>query len=152
MKKFLFIGIDFSKSKFDVTVLESIVQRGGVQACFANTETGYKAFLRWLAKQSEIKREDWRFCGEHTGLYSRRLSDFLARKGLFIWLENPLQIKTCSGIKRTKTDCFDLPMQGKSLRIADVRLSPTRLDAWIKVIISAIWLIKNSKFCFRYAP
>lgn len=107
MKKFLFIGIDFSKGKFDVSILESIVQRGCVQACFANTETGYRAFLRWVAKQSKIKREDWRFCGEHTGLYSRRLSDFLAKKGLFIWLENPLQIKACSGIKRAKTDCFD---------------------------------------------
>jgi transposase len=39
--------------------------------------------------------------------YSRGLADFLAKKQLFIWLENPLQIKRSSGIKRTKNDRFD---------------------------------------------
>jgi hypothetical protein len=47
------------------------------------------------------------FCGEHTRIYSRNLSHFLAKKGLFIWLENPLQIKRCSGFNRTKTDRYD---------------------------------------------
>jgi transposase len=107
MENFLFIGIDFSKSKFDVSILERIDQKGCAQASFENTETGFRECLHWTAGQSGIKRENWRFCGEHTGLYSRRLSDFLAKKGLFIWLENPLQIKACSGIKRAKTDCFD---------------------------------------------
>ena len=107
MKKFLFIGIDFSKSKFDVSVLESIDQKTFPQMMFENTEAGYKEFLYWLSKQSKIKREDWRFCGEHTGLYSRGLPNFLAKKGLFIWIENPLQIKQCSGIKRAKTDRLD---------------------------------------------
>ena len=107
MKKFLFIGIDFSKSKFDVSVLESIEAKTCPQSTFENSVTGYKAFVQWLCKQSKIKREDWLFCGEHTGLYSRGLSDYLAKKGLFIWLENPLQIKQCSGIKRAKTDRFD---------------------------------------------
>jgi transposase len=107
MQKKLFIGIDFSKSKFDVSVIEGIDQSDAAHASFENSETGYKAFLKWVAKESEIKRKDWRFCGEHTGLYSRGLADFLAGKQLFIWLENPLQIKQCSGIKRTKTDRFD---------------------------------------------
>ena len=107
MKKFLFIGIDFSKSKFDVSVLENIEQKSFSQETFDNSETGYKSFLKWVSKQSKIKREDWLFCGEHTGIYSRNLSNFLAQKGLFIWLENPLQIKRCSGVKRTKTDRYD---------------------------------------------
>jgi transposase len=107
MKKFLFIGIDFSKSKFDVSVLEEIEQKNVAQATFENSEAGYRDFLKWTSKQSKIKREDWRFCGEHTGLYSRGLSDYLAKKQLFIWLENPLQIKRSSGIKRAKNDPFD---------------------------------------------
>ena len=107
MKRFLFIGIDFSKSKFDVSLLERIDQKSCVQETFENTLTGYKSFLKWLPKQSNIKREEWLFCGEHTGLYSRGLSEFLAKKQLFVWLENPLQIKTCSGIKRAKDDRFD---------------------------------------------
>ena len=107
MKSFLFIGIDFSKSKFDVSVLENIGEKNVAQATFDNEAAGYNDFLKWVSKQSKIKREHWRFCGEHTGLYSRGLSDFLAKKGLFIWLENPLQIKQCSGIKRSKNDLFD---------------------------------------------
>ena len=107
MKRFLFIGIDFSKSKFDVSVIESADQKSYSQATFENEEKVYSEFVRWVGRQSKIKREDWRFCGEHTGLYSRGLSNFLAKKGLFIWLENPLQIKQCSGIKRTKNDLFD---------------------------------------------
>lgn len=107
MENFLFIGIDFSKSKFDVSILERIDRKSCAQASFENTEAGFGECLRWTARQSRIKRANWRFCGEHTGLYSRRLSDFLAKRGLFIWLENPLQIKACSGIKRAKTDCFD---------------------------------------------
>jgi hypothetical protein len=34
------------------------------------------------AKQSKVKRDDWLFCGEHTGVYSRGVSDFLAKKEL----------------------------------------------------------------------
>jgi len=107
MKKFLFIGIDFSKTKFDASVLWCIEQKSFSQETFENSEKGYKSFLSWVKKQSNIKREDWLFCGEHTGLYSRNLSDFLSKKGYFIWLENPLQIKRCSGVKRTKTDRYD---------------------------------------------
>jgi transposase len=110
MKKFLFTGIGFSKSKFDVSILEDIEQKNVVQATFDNSEAGYRDFLKWTAKQSKIKCEDWRFCGEHAGLYSRGLSDFLAGKQLFIRLENPLQIKRSSGIKRTKNDRFDSPV------------------------------------------
>jgi transposase len=32
------------------------------------------------------------------------MSEFLIKKGLFIWLENPLQIKLSTGIKRDKND------------------------------------------------
>ena len=97
----------FQKNKFDVTILESIKQKSFSQETFENEEKGYKIFLKWLSKQSKIKRDEWLFCGEHTGLYSRGLSNFLFKKNLNIWLENPLQIKCCSGIKRAKTDRID---------------------------------------------
>jgi hypothetical protein len=42
MKKFLFIGIDFSKSKFDVSVIEEIERKNVAQATFENSETGYR--------------------------------------------------------------------------------------------------------------
>jgi transposase len=106
-KKLLFIGIDFSKSKFDVSALESVEQDAVAQATFDNTKEGFEALLKWVSKQSKIGCENWLFCGEHTGLYSRSLAVFLARKQLFVWLENPLQIKQSTGIKRIKTDRAD---------------------------------------------
>jgi len=107
MKNKLFIGIDFSKTKFDVSVLENIGQKNFQQETFENSEEGYKSLLKWVAERFKIKRSDWQFCGEHTGLYSRGLSNFLHKKKLTIWLENPLRIKLCSGIKRAKTDRID---------------------------------------------
>ena len=47
MEKKLFIGIDFSKSKFDVTILEKADQASFAQETFANDEEGYKALLKW---------------------------------------------------------------------------------------------------------
>jgi len=107
MKKYLFIGIDFSKSKFDVTLLKRIDQQGFTQETFENDKKGFNTFLKWVSKQSSVKQQDWLFCGEHTGLYSRGLTEFLIKKKLFIWLENPLQIKCSWGIKRAKTDRID---------------------------------------------
>lgn len=120
MKKFLFIGIDFSKSKFDVTVLKSIDQQDFTQAIFLNEQRGFNEFLKWVTKQSDIPKQDWLFCGEHTGLYSRGLAEFLVKKNLFIWLENPLQIKCSWGIKRAKTDKIDsLEIARYALRFED---------------------------------
>ena len=107
MKKYLFVGIDFSKSKFDVTLLERIDQQGFTQETFENDKKGFNTFLKWVSKQSSVKQQDWLFCGEHTELYSRGLTEFLIKKKLFIWLENPLQIKCSWGIKRAKTDRID---------------------------------------------
>jgi transposase len=70
--------------------------------------------------QTIIPQQDWLFCGEHTGLYSRGLTEFLLKKGLFIWLENPLQIKCSWGIKRIKTDRIDsLEIARYALRFQD---------------------------------
>ncbi|MDD4198554.1 MAG: transposase [Paludibacter sp.] len=131
MKKFLFIGIDFSKRKFDVTVLTSINQQDFTQAIFLNEKQGFNEFLRWVSKLSNVPKENWLFCGEHTGLYSRALADFLIKKNLFIWLENPLQIKCSWGIKRAKTDKIDsLEIARYALRFEDkaVACKPANKD------------------------
>lgn len=107
MEKILFIGIDFSKKTFDV----SVIHRGNLQTIdyqqFENSQAGCVSLLKWLGTLSKEPRENWLFCGEHTGLYSLCLSEFLVKRGLFMWLENPLQIKQSSGIKRAKNDRVD---------------------------------------------
>lgn len=63
--------------------------------------------LQWLRSLTKEASEHWLFYGEHTGLYSVILSEFLIKKGLFMWLENPLQIKRSTGLKRAKSDKID---------------------------------------------
>lgn len=107
MKKTLFIGIDFSKKTFDV----SVIHQNNLQAVdyqqFDNSKAGCIALFKWIKSLTTEPSANWLFCGEHTGLYCICLSEFLIRKGLFIWLENPLQIKLSSGVKRVKNDKAD---------------------------------------------
>jgi transposase len=107
MDKNLFIGIDFSKKTFDVSVIhQSNLQAVDYQQ-FENSRTGCTAMLKWIKKLTKEPNGNWLFCGEHTGLYGICLSEFLLKQGLFLWLENPLQIKQSSGIKREKSDKAD---------------------------------------------
>ena len=102
MKKSLFIGIDFSKKKFDVSVLHQANLLCADYHQFDNNKEGCLDLLRWIQSLTKEPCTNWLFCGEHTGLYSIYLSEFLIKKGLFVWLENPLQIKQSSGIRREK--------------------------------------------------
>jgi transposase len=148
MKKFLFIGIDFSKSKFDVTVLKSIDQEDFDYSVFSNERQGFINFFKWVSRLSDVPRENWLFCGEHTGLYSRGLTELLISKKLFVWLENPLQIKCSWGIKRTKTDKIDsLEIARYALRYSDraVACKPANSDIEALRLLSAYRgrLVKN---------
>jgi transposase len=104
MKKVLFIGIDFSKKTFDATLMHQDRLEATLHKAFDNTEAGYSEMLRWIKKQTGEPKDAWLFCGECTGLYSIMLSIYLIKKGLFMWLENPLQIRRCMGLKRGGND------------------------------------------------
>jgi transposase len=105
--KNLFIGIDFSKKKIDASVMERSDTKKMCHQEFANSKEGCAELLKWVKGQTLLPSSEWLFCGEHTGLYSMLLSEFLIKKKMFMWLENPLQIKLCSGIKREKNDKID---------------------------------------------
>lgn len=105
--KNLFIGIDFSKKTFDVSLFERDKLDAVSHHQFENVKEGYKELVAWVKSSTRIKTAEWLFCGEHTGLYSLGLTEFLVGKGLYIWLENPLQVKMSSGIKREKNDKVD---------------------------------------------
>jgi transposase len=107
MKKKLFIGVDFSKKTFDVAIIhQNNIELIDYQQ-FENNKEGCAALLKWVKTLSDEPFANWLFCGEHTGLYSVCLSEFLVKKGFFVWLENPLQIKQSGGIKREKNDRAD---------------------------------------------
>lgn len=110
MKK-IFIGIDFSKEKFDATVIRaedlSEMLSVGHQE-FINKATGYRKMLRWVDSLCGADTcEDWLFCGENTGGYSQMMSDYLYSKGYDLWIENALSIKRAFAMKRGKSDRSD---------------------------------------------
>ena len=109
-KEKVFVGIDFSKEKFDACVL---LYDGGVMgnAVFENNKKGYARLLAWVRKTSELGRDykldEVLFCGENTGMLSLGLSEFLFVKGGRMWLENAYTIKLGSGLRRDKSDKAD---------------------------------------------
>lgn len=113
MKK-IFIGIDFSKEKFDASVITTGVQSEmsplGHEE-FRNSTPGYRRMLRWVRGLcGTAGSEDWLFCGENTGGYSRMMSDFLYSQGYDLWIENALSIKRAFPLKRGKSDRTDALM------------------------------------------
>ncbi len=119
MKK-LAIGIDFSKSTFDASIVASATAELVAYQQFKNTDEGCVALLDWVSRHTDLPKGEWLFCGENTGMYSIVVTEFLIRKGLFIWLENPLQIKQSSGVKREKNDKADsLSIARYALRFQD---------------------------------
>ncbi len=107
MQKSLFIGIDFSKKTFDVSVIHPNNLQTVDYQQFENSKEGCISLIKWIKTITDYPREQWLFCGEHTGLYSICLSEYLVKQDLYLWLENPLQIKQSSGIKRDKSDQVD---------------------------------------------
>lgn len=113
MKK-LFIGIDFAKAKFDVTLFIAIgLNEIGTRSygSFENTPKGYRAFYKWAQTNSlDTPPEEWLCCGENTGSCSIGLSKWLYGKGVDIWIEDAYSIKHSSGIQRVKSDKADSAM------------------------------------------
>jgi transposase len=106
MKK-VFIGIDFSKLKFDVAIY-SVESKAIVSTeVFENEEDGFNLFLKWVKEKTSCNKSGILFCGEHTGYYSGKLSLFLHESGYDMWLVSGLELKLTQGLKRNKTDRVD---------------------------------------------
>lgn len=108
MKK-LFVGIDFAKEKFDVTVVNTVSNETIYCGEFTNTRKGGQSMLRTVRKHScGVSREEWLFCGEDTGWYSYVIANYLAENDYYLWLQNAYCIKRSEGtIRRGKDDKAD---------------------------------------------
>ena len=106
MKK-VFIGIDFSKLKFDAAIYSVETKAIISTEVFENDKVGYDAFLQWVKENTRCQKSGLLFCGEHTGYYSGNLSVFLYESGYDMWLVSGLEMKLTQGIKRNKTDRVD---------------------------------------------
>ena len=107
----LVIGIDFSKETLNFCCLQGASNRIVKEAVVSNNQSGCKEMIRMLRELClKAHVSDFLFCGENTGCYSMEVSDYLFSKKYVMWLENPLQIKLSSGIRREKTDKVDARM------------------------------------------
>lgn len=106
MKK-VFIGIDFSKLKFDAAIYSVETKAIVSTEVFENDKAGYACFVQWVTENTRCQKSGLLFCGEHTGYYSGNLSVFLYESGYDMWLVSGLEMKLTQGIKRNKTDRVD---------------------------------------------
>lgn len=111
MKK-IFIGVDVSKKKFDVSVITAQNQEGIATPKyvgeFENTKGGCTQIVKAVGRMhKDSDPKDWLFCVETTGRYSRLICDTMSEKGLSIWRESALQIKWSKGVVRRKDDKTD---------------------------------------------
>lgn len=85
----------------------SVLQEGEVE----NSRQGCSEMTRRLRSLGKgLKGRDFLFCGENTGIYSLEVAGCLTARKYRFWLENPLQIKLSSGIRRGKNDTLDARM------------------------------------------
>jgi transposase len=106
MKQIYFIGIDISKGKIDVALmnhqgqvlLEKVI--GNEKVKLANT-------LSSILRKHKIMVDEVLFCCEATGVYTNPLKQAVIQQGWTLWVENAYKIKKASLDMRGKTDQKD---------------------------------------------
>jgi len=149
MQKYvLFIGIDISKKWIDVCLSLDGNKKQMPHCQFDNTPEGFKVMLqfirKWLKEQSKIiKRSQWLFCMEHTGVYTFLLTKFLQRKKLIFVLVNPLHLKYSLGIRRGKNDKADAADITRFAFLYQQELKPSSLPSDNLLIIKNLLSLRG---------
>lgn len=101
-----FVGIDVSKHKLDVCLLQTNDKKGNHQI-FENNVKGIKSMLTWLHKQVSVTKEEYLFCLEYTGVYTMPLCCYLNEQQYLFAMVPALEIQRSMGVKRGKSDKTD---------------------------------------------
>ena len=101
----VFIGIDVSKATLDYCMV--IKGKKALSTKVENTPKGIRRMLAHLSKHTDIASDQWLFCMEQTGVYCRPILKELDKKGIAVWVENALVIKTFHSMERGKSDAVD---------------------------------------------
>lgn len=102
-----FVGIDVSKSKFDIALIKELDKDHIFQGVFENTQKGIKSMVKFLEKEHEINLEETIFCMEFTGIYCRPLTSYFVKYNCKVWMEMPVNIIRSLGLQRGKNDRVD---------------------------------------------
>lgn len=108
-EKKCFLGIDVSKSWFDLSVLIVIdhQKQGMLTERFANTVAGVKTMDKWLKAKEIPMDESSLLVIENTGVYHRLIWQYCSEHNLPVYIGNAAQIKWSLGITRGKDDVTD---------------------------------------------
>jgi transposase len=102
-----FVGIDVSKTKFDLALIKELDKDHVFQGVFENTPKGIKLMVKFLEKEHEINLDETIFCMEFTGIYCRPLTSFFVKQNCKVWIEMPVNIIRSLGLQRGKNDRVD---------------------------------------------
>jgi transposase len=114
------VGIDVSKDKLDVVLLNEHKQQRYVQV--VNNEQGWSALSKWLRQQAAA---GCRVCLEATGRYSEGVAQALYEAGYVVHVVNPARVRgyATSQLRRNKTDKLDAALLADFCRSQE-------LEAW----------------------
>ena len=93
-----FIGLDISKAKIDAALFQN--NKFELDFVFSNNPKELKKSFKLLFKQENLQNEATLICAEYTEMYIYSIIQVCQELGLNLWLENPVQIKLCSGIQK----------------------------------------------------
>jgi transposase len=102
-----FVGIDVSKSKFDLALIKGQDKDHVIQGVFDNTQKGIKTMSKFLEKEHHVQLSETIFCMEFTGVYGYPLTDFFVKRDCHVWIEMPVNITRSLGLQRGKNDRVD---------------------------------------------
>jgi transposase len=105
-KSKLFIGIDVSKKKLDISFLSDPKQTKHQHFIVTNCKKGMRSILT-EAKKIGYTLENLVVCFEHTGMYSMPLCFFMQEKQVNYAMVPALEIHRSKGITRGKNDKVD---------------------------------------------
>lgn len=100
-----YCGLDISKQKFDVELIEERKEKGKRRQ-FDNNPSGFSALVAWFLKNADGPVH---VCMEATGRLWEPVAEFLLKAGFKVSVVNPLKIKgfAQSELRRSKSDSID---------------------------------------------
>lgn len=115
MKQMYFIGVDVSKGKLDVCVINAQGQVI-IEKVIGNSRSAIRNFIEKFLRSVKAEKQTILICCEHTGIYCRPLQLVATEMGYSLWLENAYKIIRATTDMRGKSDKKD------ALRIAEYAL------------------------------
>ena len=145
METIYFLGIDMAKKTFQAAL--TLDGSTMVEASVENTPTGIKSYFQELEKM--FSASQLIVCVEHSGIYTYRLLDYLAKNHIKVCVESALQIQRSQGLKRGKNDQIDACRiaQYAYKNIKDLRFwtPPRKVIERIKSLLAARARIVNAR-------